>query len=293
MTEQRLRDLLADVVEDVPAPDLVGPAWHRSRQLRNRRAALVGAAGLTAGVVVAGTVWLGGDGASTPTDPAATSTAPFESPEPTQGVIRAPDGRLAGAPVWRAPDKNAEADLPLLPESASGLPATIDLGGPALDIRASSLPRALAAFDVGDNSTERFRELLLLGPGGELRRLDVNDLDHTYVDPEGNRMSVLTHESLSPDGTRLLLRQDDSLMIYDLTAGSWQEISTRGRSAEYPRWTPDGSAVVVEDIAVTVPGDELTDPGASPRSPADSRFPIDSWWGRRVPLKARPPRPAT
>jgi uncharacterized Zn-binding protein involved in type VI secretion len=280
MTEQRLRDLLADVVGDVPAPDLVGPAWDRSQQLRNRRrAAFVGAAGVTAGVIVAGAVWLGGDGTSTPIGPPATSTAPIESPERTQGATRSPDVRLAGAPVWRAPDKIAEADLPLLPESASGLPATIDLGGPAVDIRSSSLPRALAAFEVGDNSTERFRELLLLGPGGELRRLDVDDLDHTYVDPEGNRMSVLTHESLSPDGTRLLLRQDGSLMIYDLTAGSWQEISTRGRSAEYPRWTPDGSAVVVQDIAVTVPGDELTDPGTAPRSPADSRFPMDSWWG--------------
>ncbi len=280
MTEHRLRDLLADVVEDVPAPDLVGPAWDRSQQLRNRRRkALLGAAGLAAGAVVAGTVWLGGDGTPTPPGPAATSTAPAESPAPTQDAIRPPDARLAGAPVWRAPDKKAEADLPQLPQSVSGLPATIDLGGPAPDIGTSPLPRALAAFEVSDNSTERFRELLLLGPGGELRRLDVDDLDHTYVDPEGNRMSVLTQESLSPDGTRLMLLQNDFLMIYDLTDGSWHELSARGRSVEFARWVPDSDAVVIQDIAVTVPGDELTDPGAAPRTPADSRFPIGDWWG--------------
>lgn len=277
MTEQRLRDLLADVVGDVPAPDLVGQAWDRSQQLRNRRrAAFVGAAGLTAGVIVAGAVWLGGDGTSTPIGPVATSTAPIESPERTQGATRPPDARLAGAPVWRAPDKIAEADLPLLPESASGLPATIDLGGPAVDIRSSPLPRALAAFEVGDNSTERFRELLLLGPGGELRRLDIGDIDPYY---DVNGAPMLSPESVSPDGTRLMLRQPGSLMVYELSENSWQEISTRGRSVEDARWTPDGSAVVVQDIAVTVPGDELTDPGTAPRSPADSRFPIDSWWG--------------
>lgn len=277
MTEHRLRDLLADVVEDVPAPDLVGPAWDRSQQLRNRRRkALLGAAGLAAGAVVAGTVWLGGDGTSTPPGPAATSTAPAESPAPTQDAIRPPDARLAGAPVWRAPDKKAEADLPQLPQSVSGLPATIDLGGPAPDIATSPLPRALAAFEVGDNSTERFTELLLLGSGGELRRLDIGDIDPYY---DVNGAPMLSPESVSPDGTRLMLRQPGSLMVYELSENSWQEISTRGRSVEDARWKPDGSAIVVQDIAVIVPGDELTDPGAAPRTPADSRFPIGDWWG--------------
>lgn len=278
MTDHRLRDLLADVVEDVPAPDLVGPAWDRSQQLRKRRrAAVLGAAGLTAGAVVTGAVWLGGEG--TPTGPAATSPAPIESPEPTQGVSRRPDAWLAGAPVWRAPDKEVEANLPLLPEASSGLPATTDLSGPVAEIGSSPLPRALAAFQIGDNSTERFVELLLLGPAGELRRLDLGELDRTYIEPQGNRAPVLSAESLSPDGTRLMLLQNDFLMIYDLTDGSWHELSARGRSVESARWRLDGDAVVIEDIAVTVPGNQLTDPGPAPRKPADSRLPIDSYWG--------------
>jgi hypothetical protein len=243
VSEQRLKDLLEDLVADVPRPDgqRIDMAWQAARRRSRRRgmAAMVSAAA----VVIAGTAVVGGT-LTDDREPSPGAPTAGGSPSPTatsSPSVRPPDAAYDGVPVWWAPTAADEAGLTWFD---SALPSSIDLspGRPPLE---PGEP-ALGVFTVLDVETERPSRFLVLSSDGETRELAADHIEENR-DEFGN-VGALTpfNGGLSPDGWHLFFAQQRSIELYDFESGSWTTIETPEWLAEGARWL-DAQTIWVPD----------------------------------------------
>lgn len=250
MTEERVRELLGEVADAVPPPDVATRAWRGSVRVRRRRAA--GGALLAAGSVLAviGVVGFVTDGAG---------DVPVAAGDP-----RPPVDRVAGAPAWIGPTVAEEAGLPRL---ASALPDAIDLTSvTATDQRPG---RAVAAFSAADDLLPD--SVVVLGADGRLSRLPLPDLD-PVVDNRGRAVPVLNLGSLSPDGTRLVVPQPHGVVVYDLRTGQLDQCSAGGVDTYYAGWSADGEKVLLPNNALDPASCEVTGGGSADDAVAAERI---------------------
>jgi len=254
MTQERLRELLSERVADETMADYSGRAWEAARGVR-RRHRLGAAAGLVAATVG---VW-GGIAVLYPTPP---------QPPPDHGITdgserpdTTPDATYQGVPVWWSPDQHEEQDLPAID---SPLPADIDLAA-AQPYVAGELARAVAAF-------ARDRSVVLVGPAGELRTVDVSRL-HKVVKPNGYSYFPTSTWMLTHDGTRLVFNQDiHQQAIFTIATGQWSTGTVAGPPMVLPAFDPStaehygdvhGDATswgMGVPLPVRDPGTDLADP---------------------------------
>jgi hypothetical protein len=221
MTQERLRELLRERVADEAMPDLSAQAWTRARVLRRRRRL-----GAAAGVVGVAVVVSGGLAAlsSTPlTDPREPGVSDRQtSPGAPTSSAAEPDATYQGAPVWWSPDQREERELAPID---SPFPAEIDLDASEPYV-VGELDHAIAAFARG-------REVVLLGPAGELRTVDVSSVEK-FTKPNGYRYFPSSSWMLTPDGQQLVFPQDHHDAVFSLVTGTWST-------------APRGTALVKED----------------------------------------------
>lgn len=233
MTDQDLRDLLHDRVADLTtadlAPDLAPAAWRVAARRRARRRTAMVAGAAAAVVAVASVVTLvetGGDdgrgGAPASSGPTPTTEPDSEGAAPT--ATRRDDYR--GAAVWEAPPAERELELPRWTEPS--IPEVLDL---------SAVGEGPPETPVRGLLTEGRRVWALSGRGG-LSEVDVSDLS-VVSDAGGNRISLVSPYSLSPDGARAFFVQKSSLEVLELATGRWQSIVTPDWLAEGARWVSD------------------------------------------------------
>ncbi len=207
MTQERLRELLRERVAEETMTDRSARAWQAARVVRRRRRL-----GAAAGVVAATLGVSAGIAAvqSTPPDPrreagtsdgAPTDTTPDTAPDTTH------DTTYQRYPVWWSPDQVEEQQLPAV---ASSLPAEIDLDG--LAGADDDMTRALAVF-------ERGRSLVVLGPDGAARTVDLSGLEEVEKD---NGYAYFPTPSLAQDGSAVTFAQpDDMVASYDVATRRW------------------------------------------------------------------------
>jgi hypothetical protein len=227
MTTEKLRDLLHEQVSDVTMTDLSAAAWRDGQRIRRRRSvAVVGGTAAAALAVTAGVSVLG-DGRP----PSAPSTTPSSStPTTADPSSTGPDTTYAAVPVWFAPRVSEEATLPRL--EGTGLPAEIDLspGAPS----AGGIGRAVGVLGVwpeGDLS-----RVVAVGADGGSYAVEIDGRVGHLADEQGNVISPLSQESLSPQGRRAFFVQERSLEVYDFQTGEWTSIATPPWLAEGARW---------------------------------------------------------
>lgn len=237
-----LRELLLDSVADVEMPDVADRAWRAGVRSRRRRRA-----GVAAGAVAAAVVTV-----------VATTTAlaPSTQNEPASR----PDGTFAGVPVWWAPAVGQESALPALPDSP--LPPYVDLSAPAPDLASHPIPSAVAAYGIG--SDHGIRRVVVVGPGGQLRTVDLSHVK-PMTDPEGNRRIDAGPSMLSPSGDYLMFPQDLGIELLQISTGKWRWLYTLpGRSTWNAEWDSPGSILVptrehyAYPIAVNHPANDWT-----------------------------------
>jgi hypothetical protein len=283
MTEQRVRELLTEVADAVPPPEVAERAWRRSVRVRRRRVA--GTALLAVGVVVAviGVVAVFNDGSGAIPD--GDGRADVVAPAPPEAAFaRPPDAQVDGIRAWVGPTIEEESRLPT---AASEVPGSIDLDE---DLETTDRPGpAVAAFAASD-AENQLEEVVLLGRDGLASRLRVPGLDtvtrpddETDEDTEDEYVLPLNISSLSPDGKRLVLAQDRRVVVYDLVTGKQRTWSTGVSESYYVGWTHDGSEVqLVKDLLDPDTGDvqeiSLEDDGEA----EDSDGPIPIWPGRTI-----------
>jgi hypothetical protein len=222
MTQERLRELLRERVADEQMPDFADRAWQAARRLR-RRHRLGAAAGVVAATVLAsGVAAVTG---SNPPDP--------ETPGEPAPLVSTPDATYRGVPVWWSPDQQQEQELPVV---GSPLPASIDLDA-SRPLGAGELERAIAAFARG-------RSVVLVGPGGELRTVDLSRLQDV-TKPDGYSYFPTGTAMLSPHGEYLVFPQDGHLAVLTIRTHSWTAIDTGAASTLYPVWTGERTLVLV------------------------------------------------
>lgn len=236
MSDQRLRALLEERVEDVRADDLGRSAWARARRTRERRAVAAGAAAVAAVVAIAVVVLPDGghDGRPSPATPPRTVTPTAAADVPS--AVR--EGRYAGVPVWRMPAAGEEDRLPVLDDTP--LPPEVDLSGDGPEV--GGLGRAVAVYEVdADDGLDR---VVVVGDDGTSYSLDVARLVE-FADAQGNRLSPLSPESLSPDGRHVFFRQPGALAVYDLASDRWSRVAVTVGDPELASWFTDRSLAVV------------------------------------------------
>lgn len=245
MSDQRLRALLEERVDDVRTDDdLAGPAWSRARRTHARRTTAAGAAAVVAVVAVAVVVLPGGGRA--PSDPTTPPTSSTEAPDGDVPVAER-GGRYAGTPVWWAPGATEEGRLPLL--GGTPFPDEVDLSGAGPEV--AGVGRAVAVYEVDtDAGPDR---VVVVGVDGTSYRLDIGHLSDV-TDGDGNRLSLLSPESLSPDGRHLFLRQRGALAVYDLAADRWSRVELADGDPELASWFTDRSLAVPDGPGPTSGG---------------------------------------
>jgi hypothetical protein len=235
MTEQRMRELLHEVADVVPSPNVADQAWRRSVRVRRRRT--VGTALLAAGSVVAviGLVGFITDGTDPDSQRRPSPVAPPAPPE--AGSPRAPLARVDGADAWLGPEVAEESRLPRI---GSALPPTINLTSVATTQRKPGL--SVAAFAAADDMTPE--SILLLDANAMVSRLELPDLDPVY-NFKDEQVPLLNLGSLSPDGSRLVFPQPHGVVIYDLVTGVDKpcEVTDNNVSTYYVGWSADGSDI--------------------------------------------------
>jgi hypothetical protein len=227
MTQERLRELLRERVADETMPDRSGPAWRAARVVRRRRrlgaaaGVVVATVGVSTGIAVVG------------------STPPAPVPPPDRGISdrsevpQTPDATYEGVPVWFSPDQDEEQQLP----GVDGpLPADIDLDA-SRPFVPGELDHALAAFARG-------RSVVLVGPEGELRTVDLSRLSKV-TKPNGYAYFPTSSWMLGLDGRQLVFdqpgRQD---AVFTIATGEWSSAVGAVIRAGSPRQIPfDVSAV--------------------------------------------------
>lgn len=242
MTDERLRDLLEERVADLTTRDLAAGAWQEgARRRRHRRTAGAAVTAAVAALVVGVSLVVGGSPAADP--------PPSDRPAPTE-----PDATVGGARVWWSPDVAEEAALPAVD---SPLPDQVDLDAVGPDAATDPLTRAVAAYGVVDGAGDVAR-LLLVGPEGEERTLDVSRLD-PVAKPNGYRLSPITRTMLSPDGRTLAFGQDGAVAFFDVALGTWREVPVGDRATHALRWAgprllafPHGDGLSVDGTPVDV-----------------------------------------
>jgi hypothetical protein len=202
MTQERLRELLRERVAEETMPDYSARAWRAARAVRRRRrlGAAAGVAAATVGVS-AGIAVLG----STPPDPALSPGVPA-----TSDASDRPDATYRGVPVWWSPDQHEEQELTPVD---SPLPPEIDLDASQPYVT-GELDRAVAAFARG-------RSVVLVGPDGQLRTVDVSRLQEV-TKPNGYAYFPTGTGMLSMGGTQLLFPQPGGdVATFTIASGEW------------------------------------------------------------------------
>jgi hypothetical protein len=202
MTQERLRELLRERVADETMPDRSARAWQAARAVRRRRRL-----GAAAGVVAA-TVGISGAIAAVQSIPRTGQDTPV-APVP---VVTESDATYQGAPVWWSPDQTEERELAPID---SPFPAEIDLDA-SEPLVPGELEYAIAAFARG-------REVVLLGPDGELRTVDVSRVEKV-TKPNGYRYFPASAWMLTPDGGELVFPQDDHDAVFSIRTGEWTTV---------------------------------------------------------------------
>jgi hypothetical protein len=266
MTEQRMRELLHEVADVVPPPNVAGAAWRRSVRVRHLRR--VGAAVLAAGSVVAviGVVGFVTNGVGDGRDGSA-GPSPVAPPAPPEAASpREPFTRVDHADAWLGPKVAEESRLPR--RGSLPLPGTIDLTSVA-----TTDPKpgpAVAAFAAADDPTPT--SILLLGYDGRVSRLGLPDLEPVFT-REGNPLPLLNLGSLSPDGTRLVFPQPHGIVTYELANGDDQSCTVVGDVPTFfVGWSADGTQVTLPEDSIN-PDSCVVTPGQSGGdSSADSEY---------------------
>lgn len=240
MTEHRLRELLAERVSDLGPADLGGSAWATARRTRQRRVAWVGTAAAAVLVVVVALLVRPGD---------QTGSAPpvVDTPgEPTVPLEAERGGRYAGAQVWWAPEAADEVRLPR--HMGTSLPSRVDLSA---DRVVQAIGRAVAVYEVDtDDGVDRF---IAVGSDGGSYRLVLPGLE-PVIDAQGNRLSPLAPQSLSPDGRYLALRQPGGLGVYDFVDDAWERFDVALGDAGLVSWSTNRKIYVPGSEDGSVPG---------------------------------------
>ena len=206
MTDEDLRTLLRERVEDVTTTDLSVSAWQAGRRIRSRRRLGVVAGVAAATLAVAGIAVVIDHRPEPRTDPGPSTSSPS---------VDQPDATIQGAAVYWGPEPDEEALLP--PADYDVLPATIDLSlaGGAPSVEVAPIERASAAFAVYDGP--RLDRVVLLAPEG-YRWLEL---------PSG---ATPRADMLSDDGTSVEL----PMWTYSFATGRW---------TNHPAWSPVGPEI--------------------------------------------------
>jgi hypothetical protein len=241
MTEQRMRELLHEVADVVPPPNVADAAWRRSVRVRRRHR--VGTAVLAAGSVVAviGVVGFVTDGVS---DGGNAGPSPVASPAPPETAApQEPITQIEDADAWLGPTVAKES---LLPRLGWKLPATIDLTSVATTERTPG--PAYAAFAAADDPTPD--SILLLGSDQMVSRLVLPDLEPVRG-PDGDPVPLLNLGSLSPDGGRLVFPQPHGVVTYDLDTGEVKRCEAPGDvETYYAGWNADGTPIQLPNDSI-------------------------------------------
>ncbi|HWM73052.1 MAG TPA: hypothetical protein VNQ53_04890, partial [Nocardioides sp.] len=234
MSEQRLKDLLGELVDDFQPPDgrRVDSAWDAARR-RRRRSGILLAAGAVAVLLVGTTVLVGSrtNDSAPPPDlgtPRPTPSAPEDTDRTPES--RPPDSTYKGTPVWWAPDATDESRLDQL---ESVLPTTVDLspGRPAVEPGEPAL--GVYTIQAGDGGPLR---VVALSPDGSTAELPTEQL-RANRDQDGNGAALTPpNGGLSPDGRHAFFAQQSSIELYDFGSGEWTTIDTPDWLAEGARW---------------------------------------------------------
>lgn len=259
MTTEKLRDLLHEQVSDVTMTDLSVTAWRDGQRIRRRRSvAVVGGTAAAALAVTAGVNVLREDPDRSSSETLTSSPTPEIDPFHEQPILTEPDGKYAGVPLWVAPRVAEEAALPVL--EGTGLPAEIDLspGAPP----AVGIGRAVAVLGVwpdGDLS-----RVVAVGADGGSYSVEIDGRVGHLTDEQGNVISSLTWDGLSPRGRRVFFVQERSLEVYDFQSGEWTSIATPPWLAEGARWITDTEIWVPERLGETGSGTSYYVDGGDP-----------------------------
>lgn len=271
MTEQRVRELLSDVADAVPPPQLAERAWRQSVRVRRRRVAATAVVAVGTVVAVAGIVGVLNDGAGTIPRPDGDQETRLAAGPVQAGLPRPPDAWIHGAKAWVGPTVDEEARLP---RASSRLPASIDLASSAA---ATDKPGpALAAFAATDPENQ-MTEVMVVEPGGGVTRLETPGLDVVDNPNTGDPVLPLNISSLSPDGRKLVLAQNHQVVVYDLVAGGHRDLSTQGEDSYNVGWASDGQ-IQLPDGVIDPKTRVITAPqGATQGDSSDQGGPTDIW----------------
>ena len=234
MSEQRLKDLLGELVDDVPRPDgpRVDSAWDAARR-RHRRSGVLVAAGAVAVLLVGTTVVVGSrtNDSAPPPDPGTPRPTP-SAPQDTDRTpeSRPPDSTYKGTPVWWAPDA---ADESRLDQLESVLPTTVDLSPGRPTVEPGEPALGVYTIQAGDGGPLR---VVALSPDGSTAELPTEQL-RANRDQDGNGAALTPpNGGLSPDGRHAFFAQQSSIELYDFGSGEWTTIDTPDWLAEGARW---------------------------------------------------------
>jgi hypothetical protein len=274
MTEQRVRELLTDVADAVPPPDLAARAWQRSVRVRRRRVAATAVVAVGTVVAVIGVVGVLNDGSGTMPRPDGDQETRIAD-RPLQAALPRPaDTHIDGGPAWVGPTIEEEARLPAT--SSAVLPPSIDL---ASSSRATDKPgRSVAAFAASD-SENQLKAVMLVSHDGDVSRLDTPGLDIVHNPDNGNDTVLpLNISSLSPDGRKLVLAQNHEVVVYDLVSGARLDLPTQNEESYNVGWTPDSSEIQLPNGVMNPHTLKITTPqGPTQADSSDPNGPTDIW----------------
>ena len=230
MSRDDLREMFADLAEEVPEARLAEAAVAGARRVRRRRRLIAGAAVAVLATTVGAVAW------SSPENvpPGGTHGSASASAASKIRIDRLPvpiaGERDAGPywPRWLTPPSDAPllADAPLSHAVLLAMPLPVGVGAP------------LRVYAYGEGSVN--------GGSGDGKfgwvRLDVNLL--RTLDQAGIAGSPVVPNSLGPLGRRAAFPQRDGVLIVDLIEGGVELISVPGLNTDVT-WLPDGRHLLV------------------------------------------------
>jgi hypothetical protein len=239
MSRDDLREMFADLAQEVPGANLANAAVAGATRIRRRRRVVAGAAAAVAVSTVAAVVWWPSVG--TPPPPS-TSPSPVGSATPAIRIDRLPDqipDVSNAAPYWPA-SLAPPADAPNQTEAPMNQ-AVLLASAPLVDPASDTAPPIYA---YGERSINE-------GSGdGSFRwvRLNVN-LTFTR-DDQGNRALPLDLNSLAPRGDRAAFAQPDAVVVVNLRTAKSIRIPLPGLNEDVS-WLADGTHLIVSGATGT------------------------------------------